>query len=226
MDGLDEKYLFAECVTKGRSIYERKLLELSRRAGKSMIRAVSDAREAQREYQEYVESWVHEIKTPMTAAELVCRNADAKTRQKLLPELAQIAVFGSKRNRSNRMCIPMQNGQPFFWDSFCRMRRGTGVNIPWLRCLQGVLGNRCSLRYRITASGFPPTSSRVCLTEALRDRTGGCAAVRREWGFISAAGWPGVCRRTCGSPRRRAGVRRSRSHFQQKKTLQNCKKNQ
>lgn len=90
MDGLDEKYLFAECVTKGRSIYERKLLELSRRAGKSMIRAVSDAREAQREYQEYVESWVHEIKTPMTAAELVCRNADAKTRQKLLPELAQI----------------------------------------------------------------------------------------------------------------------------------------
>ncbi len=90
MDGLDEKYLFAECVPKGDGIYERKLLELTRRAGKSMIRAVSDAREAQRAYQEYVESWVHEIKTPMTAAELVCRNADAKTRQKLLPELAQI----------------------------------------------------------------------------------------------------------------------------------------
>lgn len=90
MDGLDEKYLFAECVPQGRSIYERKLLELSRVAGKSMIRAVSDAREAQREYQEYVERWVHEIKTPITAAQLVCRNAKAGTRQKLLPELARI----------------------------------------------------------------------------------------------------------------------------------------
>lgn len=90
MDGLDKKYLFAECAPKGHGIYERRLFELSRTAGKSMIRAVSDAREAQREYQEYVESWVHEIKTPITAAELVCRNADLKTRQKLLPELAQI----------------------------------------------------------------------------------------------------------------------------------------
>lgn len=90
MDGLDKKYLFAECAPRGRSVYERRLLELSRTAGKSMIRAVSDAREAQREYQEYVESWVHEIKTPITAAELICRNAGAKTRQKLLPELAQI----------------------------------------------------------------------------------------------------------------------------------------
>lgn len=90
MDGLDKKYLFAECAPRGRSVYERRLLELSRTAGKSMIRAVSDAREAQREYQEYVESWVHEIKTPITAAELICRNAGAETRQKLLPELAQI----------------------------------------------------------------------------------------------------------------------------------------
>lgn len=90
MEGLDKKYLFAECVPKGRSVYERRLLELSRRAGKAMIRAVSDAEAAQREYQEYVERWVHEMKTPITAAELVCRNADAKTRQKLLPELAQI----------------------------------------------------------------------------------------------------------------------------------------
>lgn len=90
MDGLDEKYLFTECIPRGGSVYERRLLELLRRAGRSMIGAVSDARAAQREYREYVESWVHEIKTPMTAAGLICRNTDPVTRRKLSSELAQI----------------------------------------------------------------------------------------------------------------------------------------
>lgn len=90
MNGLDEKYLFAECIPRGSSVYERRLMELSRRAGRAMIGAVSDARAAQREYREYVESWVHEIKTPITAAGLICRNMDSETRRKLAPELAQI----------------------------------------------------------------------------------------------------------------------------------------
>lgn len=90
MDSLDQKYLFAECIPEARSIYERRLLDLSRRAGKAMIGAVSDARAAGQEYREYVESWVHEIKTPITAAGLICRSADPETRQKLSRELAQI----------------------------------------------------------------------------------------------------------------------------------------
>lgn len=90
LDGLDRKYLFAECIPGGRTVYECKLLDLSRKAGRAMISAVSDAQAAQREYREYVESWVHEIKTPITAARLVCQNADPKTRSKLTWELAQI----------------------------------------------------------------------------------------------------------------------------------------
>ena len=43
MNGLDEKYLFAECIPGGGSVYERRLLELFRRAGRAMIGAVSDA---------------------------------------------------------------------------------------------------------------------------------------------------------------------------------------
>ena len=90
MDGLDKKYLFAECVPKGRNAYERGLLDLSRKAGRAMITAVSDAQAAQREYREYVESWVHEIKTPITAAGLICRHMDSGNRRKLSGELAQI----------------------------------------------------------------------------------------------------------------------------------------
>lgn len=90
MAGLDKKYLFAECVPKARNTYERKLLDLFRRAGRHMVHAVSDAETAQREYREYIESWVHEIKTPITAANLICRSADSEVRGKLSPELAQI----------------------------------------------------------------------------------------------------------------------------------------
>lgn len=90
MDGLEQKYLFYECIPKSRNIYERKLTNLFRRAGRSMTGAVSDARAAQREYREYVESWVHEIKAPITAAGLICRNAEPDTRRKLSPELSQI----------------------------------------------------------------------------------------------------------------------------------------
>lgn len=90
MEGLDQKYLFAECAPKPQSGYERALFSLMRRSGKSMIEAVSKARFTQREYQEYVESWVHEIKTPITAAQLICRNAGPEIRRKLTREIAQI----------------------------------------------------------------------------------------------------------------------------------------
>lgn len=90
MRELDQRYLFTECVPRPRNLYERKLFDLLRLSGKSMIEAVSDAQAAQREYREYIEQWVHEIKTPITAAKLICRNTDSGTRRRLSAELAQI----------------------------------------------------------------------------------------------------------------------------------------
>ncbi len=93
MDQLDQKYLFAECVPGAKTLYERRLFELMHRAGRAMIGAVSDAQAAQREYREYVEGWVHEIKTPITAAGLICRNADNETRRRFMQELGQIEAY-------------------------------------------------------------------------------------------------------------------------------------
>lgn len=90
MHALDQRYLFTECVSAPHDLYERKLFDLLRLSGKSMIEAVSDAQAAQKEYREYIEQWVHEIKTPITAAKLICQNTDSDTRRKLSKELAQI----------------------------------------------------------------------------------------------------------------------------------------
>ena len=114
LDGLDQKYLFAECVPTPRSLYERRLFELTRRAGRAMTGAVSDARAAQREYREYVEGWVHEIKTPITAARLICQKLDGDTRRRLICELDQVqahverALFYARAESPERDCVIRQ----------------------------------------------------------------------------------------------------------------------
>lgn len=114
LEGLDQKYLFTECVPLPKGLYERQVFELNRLAGRAMTAAVSDARSAQREYQEYVERWVHEIKTPITAARLICRQLEGDTRRRLTSELGQIeahverALFYARAENPDRDCVIRQ----------------------------------------------------------------------------------------------------------------------
>ncbi|MCI8977108.1 MAG: HAMP domain-containing histidine kinase [Lachnospiraceae bacterium] len=114
MDGLNEKYLFGECAPPPKDAFERALFALFRRSGKSMIETVSDARAAGREYREYVESWVHEIKTPITATTLICRNMGGENKDKLLRELGQIeahverALFYARAESPEKDCLIRQ----------------------------------------------------------------------------------------------------------------------
>ena len=114
LDGLDQKYLFAECIPAPREPYERRLFALTRQASRAMTGAVSDAQASQREYREYVEQWVHEIKAPITAARLICRDLDGETRRKLTAELAQIeahierALFYARAENPEQDCLLRQ----------------------------------------------------------------------------------------------------------------------
>ena len=114
LEGLNRKYLFAECVPPPKNLYERRLFDLTRRAGRAMTGAVSDAQAQQREYREYVEQWVHEIKTPITAARLICRDLDGETRRKLIAELAQVeahierALFYARAENPEQDCLLRQ----------------------------------------------------------------------------------------------------------------------
>lgn len=114
LEGLDRKYLFTECVPPPQNLYERRLFDLTCRAGQAMTEAVSDAQAAQREYQEYVERWVHEIKAPITALRLICRDLDGDTRRKLTVELAQVeahverALFYARAENLEQDCLLRQ----------------------------------------------------------------------------------------------------------------------
>ena len=114
LNTLDRKYLFMECVPPPKNLYERRLFDLTRRAGRAMTGAVSDAQAAQREYREYVERWVHEIKAPITAARLICRDLDGDTRRKLTAELARVeahverALFYARAESLEQDCLLRQ----------------------------------------------------------------------------------------------------------------------
>ncbi len=111
MNTLDRKYLFMECVPPPQNLYERRLFHLARRAGRAMTGAVSDAEAAQREYREYVERWIHEVKAPITAARLICRELDGAKRRKLTAELARIeahverALFYARAENPQQDCL-------------------------------------------------------------------------------------------------------------------------
>lgn len=114
MDGLDQKYLFAECAPPPKTAFERRLFALIRRSCQSMTGSVSDAQAAGRSYREYVESWVHEIKTPITAATLICRNMGGENKDRLLRELGQIeahverALFYARAESPEKDCLIRQ----------------------------------------------------------------------------------------------------------------------
>ena len=77
-DGLDDKYLLGELVQKPTDATEREYYEVMRTVSAAAIGAVESARREKEEYCEYVEQWIHEIKTPLTACTLICDNgADA-----------------------------------------------------------------------------------------------------------------------------------------------------
>lgn len=111
LDSLDRKYLFTECAPPPKGLFERRLFDLTRLAGRDMTGAVSDAQASQREYREYVERWVHEIKAPLTAARLICRELDGDTRRKLTAELSQIeahaerALFYARAENPEQDCL-------------------------------------------------------------------------------------------------------------------------
>lgn len=90
IEGLDKKYLFFECLPVPPSNFLKKMFQIFRQSAKSMIEAVSDAEAQQKEYREYIESWVHEIKVPITAQQLICKNNESEVSKKILFQAGRI----------------------------------------------------------------------------------------------------------------------------------------
>jgi signal transduction histidine kinase len=62
-------------------------------AGKSMLEQIGEVERERLEYKEYIEQWIHEIKTPITAMKLLCENHRTDWTKELLLELEKTNRF-------------------------------------------------------------------------------------------------------------------------------------
>lgn len=90
IDKLPEKYLITEIIEKPRREERLAYYRILKKANKSMLENVTDIKLSQKEYKEYIESWVHEIKIPITSAKLLCENNKSIITTKIDEEIEEI----------------------------------------------------------------------------------------------------------------------------------------
>ena len=64
--------------------------QLLKLAGKSMLERIGEVERERGEYRTYIEQWVHEVKTPITALKLLCENNRSPFSREVLAELENI----------------------------------------------------------------------------------------------------------------------------------------
>ena len=82
LENVDQRYLLGELLPASPYLEDRIYRELIRRSNKSVIERIRMLEDEQNDYRDYIESWVHEIKAPITSIQLACENhKDEVTRQ-------------------------------------------------------------------------------------------------------------------------------------------------
>ena len=74
LESLDKKHLLPEVLECPRFFEGRALYDVLKSVGKSMNDELGRHSAASEDYREYIELWVHEIKTPIAGAKLICEN--------------------------------------------------------------------------------------------------------------------------------------------------------
>ena len=74
MRELPEPYLLGELLPEPEDAVEREYYRVMKAVSRSAIGIAEEARREKEEYCRYVESWIHEIKTPLTACSLILSN--------------------------------------------------------------------------------------------------------------------------------------------------------
>lgn len=93
LNRLDKRYLIAEVMEKSYRLEDKKYREILRKSNKSVIEKITELEDEQQDYKEYIESWVHEIKLPLTAMELICDNHKDDVTRKLQAEITKVDNF-------------------------------------------------------------------------------------------------------------------------------------
>lgn len=93
IEKLDKKYLLAEIIKEPKFVEGRVLYNTLKEINKCMHEHVNEYENMQLEYREYMETWVHEIKTPISSIELIIENNQSEVTENILNEIKKIEGF-------------------------------------------------------------------------------------------------------------------------------------
>lgn len=87
---LEERYLIAEIMEQPKRADDAVFLEVMKLAEKSMLEKIAAIEKERREYKEYIEQWIHEVKTPIAAMKLLGENNRCDFTRELLVQLEHV----------------------------------------------------------------------------------------------------------------------------------------
>lgn len=90
INNLDKKYLISEIIEEPPYIEASLYYYLLKKASKSMRDEINLEKNKQKNYKEYIEQWVHEVKTPISLIKLIEENNKTKKSSLILQQLEDI----------------------------------------------------------------------------------------------------------------------------------------
>ncbi|MFF2793744.1 sensor histidine kinase [Lysinibacillus xylanilyticus] len=93
LENLDKKYLLPEVVKETNFMHGEKLNSILKEISRDMHENVKYYRDMQADYREYIETWVHEIKTPIASTKLIIENNQNEVTKKIDSQIDRIEGF-------------------------------------------------------------------------------------------------------------------------------------
>jgi len=90
VDHLDQKYLALELLEKPDFLEGKILYQMLSEIDKSMIEHINKYKFKQEDFKEYIEMWIHEVKTPISSSKLVIENNANKVTNSINEEIDKI----------------------------------------------------------------------------------------------------------------------------------------
>ncbi|ELC8414421.1 sensor histidine kinase [Clostridium perfringens] len=93
MESLDKKYLISEVIEEGTFTESKLIYEVICKSNKAMNDEIGEFKRGINDYREYIELWVHEIKTPIATCKLLIENNESPLTESIGEEICKLENY-------------------------------------------------------------------------------------------------------------------------------------
>ncbi|WP_294188199.1 sensor histidine kinase [uncultured Clostridium sp.] len=93
LEALDKKYIISDVIKEGSFLESKILYHIIKETTKSMKDDISSLKINNKEYREYIELWVHEIKTPIASSKLIIENNKSELTKSIEEEITKVESY-------------------------------------------------------------------------------------------------------------------------------------